>query len=141
MLDFDTDFFNNNNGYVHIPRTELFIQTKLSFIQNSEYDVYQKMIYMLLHTYGIDYRGVYPTHLRIATQLKISKRKVITVLNELEDVGGIYIVNRKYKGTNQKISNLYYLAEISKDGFFIRESLDIVKERYPDKVVELDKPY
>ena len=141
MQDLDNNFINNNNSFVYIPRSEIFVQTKASFLRNKKYTAYQKTLYQILHSYGIDYRGVYPSHQRLAEELAVSRRMIIKVLNQLEEFGGVYIINRVFEGTKNKSSNLYYLSEIDKSGDFDKESLDIVKIRYPNKTVEIKKSY
>ena len=135
------DFFTDDNEYVRLPKEELFIQTKLTFIRNPNYNIYQKMLYQLLHTYGIDKRGVYPSQGKLAKELGISRRKVISTLQELEDLGGVYIINQVFVNTKHKTSNLYYISEIDKEGNFNKDSLKIVKKMYSNKTRVLDKPY
>ena len=69
-------------------------------------------------------------------ELGWSKPTIIKVLKSLEEKGGIYIINRRYKSTREKATNLYYLCEIdSQTGSFKEHYLDIVKAVYPGKVM------
>ena len=113
-----------------------FIQVPNSFMRNKDLNIYEKSLYLYIWGYGGDRRGAYPSHGAMIEHLGISKSTVKRSLKSLEEKGGICILNRIKKGTNEKSTNIYYLAEIDvNDGNFIKESIDIVKKIYLDKKV------
>ena len=126
------DKIKRSNGVV-TPRT-YFVQVPNSFIRNPNLTSKEKMMYIYLWGFGGESMNMYPAQGRMKKELGWSKPTIINVLKSLEEKGGLYIINRKYKETNEKATNLYYLAEIdSMSGDFIKSSIDIVKLVYPDK--------
>lgn len=113
-----------------------FIQVPNSFMRNPDLNIYEKSLYMYIWGYGGDRRGAYPSQGLMVKHLGISKSTVIRNLKSLEEKGGICILNRIKKATKEKSTNIYYLADIEvNDGTFIKKSIDIVKQIYPDKIV------
>lgn len=119
----------------------IFIQVPNSFMRNENLTINQKMIYLYLWGYGIDLRPSYPSHATMKKHLGLSKPTIIEILKKLEELGGVYIINRIKKKTKAKTTNLYYLAEIdNKTGCFVDESLQMIRALYPEgnKVVYID---
>ena len=65
--------------------------------------------------------------------LGLSRTTIWRTIKDLEQHNGLYVISRYNSKTGKKLHNLYYLAEINKDGSFNKESLDVVKIRFPDK--------
>ena len=119
---------------LNVYKKNRFIQIENSFINNSQYSIYEKMVYMSLCTYAMDKNNCYPSQTTIAKNLSISRTMVIKAMQGLEDKNGLLIINRKAE-SNRKISNLYILAEIDTcTGIFISGSLEEFKQ-YKNKIV------
>ena len=119
---------------LNVYKKNRFIQIENSFINNSQYSIYEKMVYMSLCTYAIDKNNCYPSQTTIAKNLNISRTMVIKAMQGLEEKSGLLIINRKAE-SNRKISNLYILAEVDAcTGIFIPESLREFKQ-YKNKIV------
>ena len=119
---------------LNVYKKNRFIQIENSFINNSQYNVYEKMVYMSLCTYAMDKNNCYPSQTTIAKNLSISRTMVIKAMQGLEEKNGLLIINRKTE-SNRKISNLYILAEIDAcTGIFISGSLEEFKQ-YKNKIV------
>lgn len=119
---------------LNVYKKNRFIQIENSFINNSQYSIYEKMVYMSLCTYAMDKNNCYPSQSTIAKNLSISRTMVIKAMQGLEEKGGLLIINRKAE-SNRKISNLYILAEVDAcTGIFIPESLKEFKQ-YKNKIV------
>ena len=119
---------------LNVYKKNRFIQIENSFINNSQYSIYEKMIYMSLCTYAMDKNNCYPSQTTIAKNLNISRTMVIKAVQGLEEKNGLLIINRKTE-SNRKISNLYILAEVDAcTGIFIPESLKEFKQ-YKNKIV------
>ena len=119
---------------LNVYKKNRFIQIENSFINNSQYSIYEKMVYISLCTYAMDKNNCYPSQSTIAKNLNVSRTMVIKAMQGLEEKGGLLIINRKAE-SNRKISNLYILAEIDAcTGIFISGSLKEFKP-YKDKKV------
>ena len=119
---------------LNVYKKNRFIQIENSFINNSQYSIYEKMVYMSLCTYAMDKNNCYPSQTTIAKNLNVSRTMVIKAMQGLEEKGGLLIINRKAE-SNRKISNLYILSEIDLgSGMFIAESLKEFKQ-YKNKIV------
>ena len=119
---------------LNVYKKNRFIQIENSFINNCQYSIYEKMVYMSLCTYAMDKNNCYPSQSTIAKNLNVSRTMVIKAMQGLEEKNGLLIINRKAE-SNRKISNLYILSEIDADsGMFIPESLKEFKP-YKDKIV------
>ena len=119
---------------LNVYKKNRFIQIENSFINNSQYSIYEKMVYISLCTYAMDKNNCYPSQSKIAKNLNISRTMVIKAMQGLEEKNGLLIINRKAE-SNRKISNLYILAEIDAcTGIFISESLEEFKQ-YKNKIV------
>ena len=119
---------------LNVYKKNRFIQKENSFINNSQYSIYEKMVYMSLCTYAMDKNNCYPSQTTIAKNLSISRTMVIKAMQGLEEKNGLLIINRKAE-SNRKISNLYILSEIDPgSGMFIPESLKEFKQ-YKNKIV------
>ena len=119
---------------LNVYKKNRFIQIENSFINNSQYSIYEKMVYISLCTYAMDKNNCYPSQTTIAKNLSISRTMVIKAMQGLEEKNGLLIINRKTE-SNRKISNLYILAEIDAcTGNFIAESLEDFKP-YKNKIV------
>ena len=119
---------------LNVYKKNRFIQIENSFINNSQYSIYEKMVYMSLCTYAMDRNNCYPSQTTIAKNLSISRTMVIKAMQGLEEKNGLLIINRKTE-SNRKISNLYILAEIDAcTGIFISGSLEEFKQ-YKNKIV------
>ena len=119
---------------LNVYKKNRFIQIENSFINNSQYGIYEKMVYMSLCTYAMDKNNCYPSQTTIAKNLSISRTMVIKAMQGLEEKNGLLIINRKTE-SNRKISNLYILAEVDAcTGIFIPESLKEFKQ-YKNKIV------
>ena len=115
-------------------RKTKFIQIENNFINNPNYNIYEKLVYMSLCTYAFQKNNCYPSHSTLAENLGVSKITIIRNLKSLEDKGAIIIIKRKMQ-SNRKISNLYVLSEIdSNTGEFIRDSIKEF-EQYKNKEV------
>ena len=116
------DIMNELAG-LNVYKKNRFIQIENSFINNSQYSVYEKMVYMSLCTYAMNKNNCYPSQSKIAKNLNISRTMVIKAMQGLEEKYGLLIINRKTE-SNRKISNLYILSEIDPcSGMFMPESL------------------
>lgn len=136
-IDLLLERIRRSNGVV-TPQN-YFVQVPNSFIRNPKYTSNEKMMYIYLWGFGGESLNSYPGQSRMIHDLGWSKPTVINVLKKLEGKGGIYIVNRKFRRTNEKATNLYYLAEINTNtGDFIENSIDIIKQVYPDKLAYID---
>jgi biotin operon repressor len=138
------ELFNESNGVI-LKRKDMFVQVPIEFICNPEYKDKSKLLYIYFWSYGItDKRGSYPSHQRIGNDLGWSKSTVIRALKTLQEEGGVYIVNRFMKtdkGTLEKTSNLYYLAELERGLFkYDKNILDILNMRYPNNTEEIERP-
>lgn len=104
---------------------QFFTITYNSFIRNTDYSMYQKMIFICLKSHRGDKTfNCFPGTELIAKELCISVRKVKSVLQELEALGGILIIKRKME-SNRDTSNLYILADIDmQTGKFLPNTLD-----------------
>ena len=121
---------------LNVYKKNRFIQIENSFINNSQYSIYEKMVYMSLCTYAMDKNNCYPSQSKIAKNLNISRTMVIKAMQGLEEKNGLLIINRKTE-SNRKISNLYILAEIDAcTGIFISGSLEEFKQ-YKNKIVTI----
>ena len=119
---------------LNVYKKNRFIQIENSFINNSKYSIYEKMVYISLCTYAMDKNNCYPSQTTIAKNLNISRTMVIKAMQGLEEKNGLLIINRKTE-SNRKISNLYILAEVDAcTGIFIPESLGEFKQ-YKNKIV------
>ena len=119
---------------LNVYKKNRFIQIENSFINNSKYSIYEKMVYISLCTYAMDKNNCYPSQSTIAKNLNVSRTMVIKAMQGLEEKGGLLIINRKAE-SNRKISNLYILAEVDAcTGIFIPESLREFKQ-YKNKIV------
>lgn len=119
---------------LNVYKKNRFIQIENSFINNCQYSIYEKMVYMSLCTYAMDKNNCYPSQTTIAKNLNISRTMVIKAMQGLEQKDGLLIINRKAE-SNRKISNLYILSEIDPcSGMFIAESL-IEFKQYKNKIV------
>ena len=119
---------------LNVYKKNRFIQIENSFINNSQYSIYEKMVYMSLCTYAMDKNNCYPSQTTIAKNLNISRTMVIKAMQGLEEKNGLLIINRKTE-SNRKISNLYMLAEVDAcTGIFISGSLEEFKQ-YKNKIV------
>ena len=119
---------------LNVYKKNRFIQIENSFINNSQYSIYEKMVYISLCTYAMDKNNCYPSQTTIAKNLSISRTMVIKAMQGLEEKNGLLIINRKTE-SNRKISNLYILSEIDpRSGIFIPESLKEFKQ-YKNKTV------
>ena len=119
---------------LNVYKKNRFIQIENSFINNSQYSIYEKMVYISLCTYAMDKNNCYPSQSTIAKNLNISRTMVIKAMQGCEEKNGLSIINRKAE-SNRKISNLYILAEIDAcTGIFISGSLEEFKQ-YKNKIV------
>ena len=119
---------------LNVYKKNRFIQIENSFINNCQYSIYEKMVYMSLCTYAMDKNNCYPSQSTIAKNLNVSRTMVIKAMQGLEEKNGLLIINRKTE-SNRKISNLYILAEIDAcTGIFISGSLEEFKQ-YKNKIV------
>ena len=119
---------------LNVYKKNRFIQIENSFINNCQYSIYEKMIYISLCTYAMDKNNCYPSQSTIAKNLNVSRTMVIKAMQGLEEKGGLLIINRKAE-SNRKISNLYILAEIDAcTGIFMSGSLEEFKQ-YKNKIV------
>ena len=119
---------------LNVYKKNRFIQIENSFINNSQYSIYEKMVYISLCTYAMDKNNCYPSQTTIAKNLNISRTMVIKAMQGLEEKNGLLIINRKTE-SNRKISNLYILAEIDAcTGVFLSASLEEFKQ-YKNKIV------
>lgn len=102
-----------------------FTLTYNSFIRNTDYSMYQKMIFICLKSHrGDNAFRCFPGTDLIAKELCISVRKVKSVLQELEALGGLLIIKRKME-SNRDTSNLYILADVDiMTGKFLPHTLD-----------------
>ena len=119
---------------LNVYKKNRFIQIENSFINNCQYSIYEKMVYMSLCTYSMNKNNCYPSQKKKKKNLNISRTMVIKAMQGLEEKSGLLIINRKTE-SNRKISNLYILAE--KDtctGIFISGSLEEFKQ-YKNKIV------
>lgn len=136
-IDLLLERIRRSNGV--ITPQNYFVQVPNSFIRNPKYTSNEKMMYIYLWGFGGESLNSYPGQSRMIRDLGWSKPTVINVLKKLEEKSGIYIVNRKFRGTNEKATNLYYLAKINTNtGDFIENSIDIIKQVYPDKLAYID---
>ncbi|GEP66353.1 hypothetical protein CBE01nite_41210 [Clostridium beijerinckii] len=125
------EYVRQANGVV-APK-DLFLQVPIEFIRNSQYTPNEKTLFLLLWTYGIGSKTVYPSQSRLAKQMGTTTKTIRSILQKLEEKEGVYIVQQYIEGTNEKTSNLYFLSEITKDGEFKKGYFDMVKIRFSEK--------
>ena len=119
---------------LNVYKKNKFIQIENSFINNSQYSIYEKMVYMSLCTYAFQKNNCYPSHSTLAENLGINRRTIIRTIKSLEEKGAIIVIKRKFQ-SNRKTSNLYILADIDGNtGEFIKDSIKEF-EQYKDKEV------
>lgn len=125
---------NFNNGVLDTSSKPPFIMIYNTFTLNPKYTIYQKIVFQGLKSYAGAKVDCFPGKETLAKQLNMSLRKLNDVLKELEELGGILIINRK-KESNRKTSNLYILADINiTTGEFISNSLDRYRQLKKDGV-------
>ena len=113
---------------LNVYKKNKFIQIENSFVNNCQYSIYEKMVYISLCTYAMDKNNCYPSQSTIAKNLNVSRTMVIKAMQGLEEKNGLLIINRKAE-SNRKISNLYILSEIDpSSGMFMPESLRKFKQ-------------
>ncbi|MGL4874601.1 MAG: helix-turn-helix domain-containing protein [Clostridium sp.] len=128
---------NNKDGVFSFQ--EIFIQVPNSFLRN-ELTPNEKTLYLILWGYSVNREGVYPSHSKLMENIGVSKNTLIKTINSLEDKGWIIVLNRIYKESKEKSSNIYYLAQIdNKIGSPVQESIKIIKDLFPDKTVYISK--
>lgn len=128
------DRIKKSNGVV--TAQNYFVQVPNSFIRNPNLKSKEKLLYIYLWGFGGASMNMYPSQARMKKELGWSIPTIIDTLKSLEEKGGLYIINRVYKSTKEKSTNLYYLAEIDNStGCFNKKSIKIVKSVYPDKIV------
>lgn len=131
------DRIKKSNGV--ITPQNYFVQVPNSFVRNPRLSSDEKMMYIYLWGFGGESKYMYPGQSRMSNDLGWGKQKVIKILKSLEEKGGIFIIGRKHRNTNEKATNLYYLAEINTNtGDFIESTIDIIKTLYPDKFTYVD---
>ena len=119
---------------LNVYKKNKFIQIENSFVNNRQYSIYEKMVYISLCTYAMDKNNCYPSQTTIAKNLSISRTMVIKAMQGLEEKNGLLIINRKAE-SNRKVSNLYILADIDNNtGEFIKDSIKEF-EQYKGKEV------
>lgn len=120
------------NGNLNVLRKTYFVQAENAFINNPNYSIYDKLVYLSLQTFAGSIDNCYPSKGSLAKNLNLSVKTIERTLFSLEKNDGILIINR-IKESGRKTSNLYILADIDKyTGNFIPESLDqfrILKKR------------
>lgn len=124
----------NNGVFDTSSENQFFTMIYNAFIRNTDYSMYQKLIFICLKSHrGDNAFRCFPGTDLIAKELNISVRKVKTVLQELEALGGILIIKRKME-SNRDTSNLYILADIDMNtGNFLSHTLD--EYRYLKKTI------
>ena len=78
---------------LNVYKKNRFIQIENSFINNSQYSIYEKMVYMSLCTYAMDKNNCYPSQTTIAKNLSISRTMVIKAMQGLEEKDGLLIID------------------------------------------------
>lgn len=121
---------------VMLDSSEMFVQVPNSFMRNRSLNVTEKVLYIYIWGYGVSTGQAYPSQTRIMDDLGISKPTIRKTLASLQEKKAILILNRIFKGTNEKSTNLYCLCRIDyKTGEFDNEYLEKLKVIYPDKKV------
>ncbi|MBS4841112.1 MAG: helix-turn-helix domain-containing protein [Clostridium sp.] len=114
----------NEYGVYSTQKAEPFVIAYNSFLQNKNYDMKQKSVFLLLKSYCGIKIDCFPSQKTLAEQLGVTIKTVKKVLDELVKLGGLLVINRITE-SNRKTSNLYILADIDiKTGDFIPSSLD-----------------
>ncbi len=131
------DYVRQANGVV-APK-DLFLQVPIEFIRNNTYTPNEKTLFLLLWTYGIGSKTVYPSQGRLAKQMGTTTKTIRSILKKLEEKEGIYIVQQYLGTTKEKTSNLYFLSEVSKNGEFKKGYFDILKIRFKEKKHIIEK--
>jgi len=62
-----------------------------NLIQNRELYIYQKMVYIVLCSHANDNNTCFPSYATIAKEVGCSKRKIISVISELAELGLIKV--------------------------------------------------
>lgn len=102
------------------------IQTESSFIRNNIYKPIEKVVYLYLVTYAED-RSQFPGLNKMAKDLGISKPTLTAALEQLENHGGVLVVNQITEA-GRKTTNSYILAEIDQaSGKFLENYFDEFK--------------
>lgn len=116
------EFFNGIDLMLGgVVKRSYFVQAENVFINNPNYTVYEKMVYLNLATYAGNKSACFPSQTSIAKDLNISRKKVNEVLKRLQELGGVYII-RQIKENGRNSSNMYFLADIDQTtGDFIPE--------------------
>ena len=132
------EYVRQANGVV-APK-DLFLQVPIEFIRNNQYTPNEKTLFLLLWTYGIGSKTVYPSQSRLAKQMGTTAKTIRSILQKLEEKEGIYIVQQYIGDTKEKTSNLYFLSEVTKDGEFKKGYFDVLKIRFKEKKNIIEKP-
>lgn len=116
------EIFNNA-----VNRKSYFVMAENAFINNPNYTLTEKMIFLSLCTYAGKGKSCFPGQSGIGKNLGITRQTVNTTIKSLEQKGGLLIINQKTE-TNRKTVNIYMLSDINpQTGEFIKESLDMYK--------------
>lgn len=107
----------------------LFVMAYHEFIRAQGFTPNEKMVFLCLKTYAGDKSKCFPGQKRIADDLGISTRTVLTVLKSLENKGALLIINQTDDDSKRKTANLYVLASFDVNSkTFNSKSLEKYKE-------------
>lgn len=115
-------------------KRENFIMIEIALINNINYTVYEKLVYLSLYTYAWRTKSCFPGQKAIADNLGISRKTVNLTIKSLEEKGALISLHQ-YKENDRRSSNIYFLASVDPiTGEFNKESLNHVKEFKGEKI-------
>lgn len=110
-----------------VSRKSYFVMAENTFINNPNYTLLEKMVFLSLCTYAGKKQSCFPGQTGIAKNLGIARQTVNITIQKLKEKGGLIIV-QQYTETNRKTVNSYFLSDIDPiTGNFIPSSLDMYR--------------
>ena len=93
-----------------------------NIIQNRELNIYQKMVYIVLCSHSNDNNTCFPSYATIAKEVGCSKRKIISVISELAELGVIEVSQNKTKN-GKNTSNSYKLLPVDNSAIGAQDAM------------------
>lgn len=108
-----------------------------SFRDNKQLTWQEKYLHMFMTNMAGQDGFAFPSIPKLAEMIGVSENTIRSTLKSLEQKGGLYICKRYNNATNKKqLSHRYYIIEPDHySGEFDTDVLDVLKSRFPDKIV------
>lgn len=111
-----------------------FVQTPNEFLDREDLPGMEKLLYIVLCRYAGDKATAFPSKSTLAKKVGCSTRSIRTYLKNLEEKGGLYVIQQYDKATKKQVNNLYYIIDTDySNGQFDKSLLEPLKIMYPDK--------